>query len=133
MKRPILLLLLLFTISTLAADEPRRVYCALSARHSSTSTTAISRVEVDYGQGRLTKNYLVDEYGNAIECHSITAIANMFARLGWEFEDSYVVGEENSRAVWIMSKMVTSDSEITEGFTTRQMFENERRSGIRQH
>ena len=133
MKQPILLLLALFTISTLMADEPYKVYCALSARHSETSTTAISRVEVDYGQERLTKNHLVDDYGRALQYNSITAVANLFSRLGWEFEDSYVAGEDGDRAVWIMSKMVTSEDEITEGFTTRYMYENSGQSGIRQH
>lgn len=133
MRRPILLLLALFTISVLSAEQPYKVYCSLSARHSETSTTAISRVEVDYGQARLVKNYLVDDYGNALRLNTITAVANLFSKLGWTLEDSYVVGEDNDRCVWIMSKMVSSESEVTEGFTTRWMYENSGQQGIRQH
>ena len=45
------------------AQQPYKVYCSVSARHSETSTTAISRVEIDYGQEKLNKNYLVDSSG----------------------------------------------------------------------
>lgn len=113
----------LITVATVA-QQPYKVYCALSARHSETSTTAISRVEIDYGQERLVRNYLVDESGKPLKLNSITAVANYMSKLGWELEDSYVVGEDIDHCVWIMSKYVNSDEEITDGFTTRWMLEN---------
>ena len=113
----------LITVATVA-QQPYKVYCALSARHSETSTTAISRVEIDYGQECLVRNYLVDESGKPLKLNSITAVANYMSKLGWELEDSYVVGEDIDRCVWIMSKYVNSDEEITDGFTTRWMLEN---------
>lgn len=117
--------LIVATLITVAAvaQQPYKVYCSISARHSETSTTAIGRVEIDYGQERLIKNYLVDESGKPLKLNTITAVANYMSKLGWELEDSYVVGEDIDRCVWVMSKYVTSDEEITEGITTRKMWQ----------
>lgn len=118
------LIVALMSTVALSAQQPYKVYCTLSAVHHGTNIASLSRVEVDYGQERMTKNYLVDEYGKAINYRSVTAAANDFAKLGWVLEDSYVVGEDNIRCIWVMSKMVTDDSEITEGFKTRYMIEH---------
>ncbi|MBR2429323.1 MAG: hypothetical protein IKB15_05020 [Alistipes sp.] len=124
MRQLITLFIALMGTATLYAQQPYKVYCTLSALHKGASVGSLSRVEVDYGQDNNTKNYLVDEYGKAINYRSVTAAANDFAKLGWELETSYVVGDDNIRCVWIMSKMVIDDSEITEGFKTRWMLEN---------
>lgn len=124
MKRTMTLIVALMAVATLYAEEPYKAYCTLSALHSGQTFVSLSRVEVDFGQGRQTKNYLVDEYGKALNYNTVTAAANHLSRYGWVLEDSYVVGEDNVRCVWVMSKMVTDESQITEGFQTRLMYEN---------
>lgn len=108
----------------LAEPESYKVYCTLSALHNGATFASISRVEIDYGQEQMNKNYLVDDYGKPLSYRTVTAAANHLSKLGWEHEDSYVVGEDNIRCVWIMSKEVTDDRQITEGFKTRWMYEN---------
>ena len=125
MKRLFTLCVALLSITTLSAQQPYKVYCTLSALyHSATLFGTASRVEIDYGQNDKRKNYLVDSYGKAISGLTTTSVANQLAKQGWTLEESYVVGEDNIRCVWIMSKMVTSDEQITEGIMTRWMYEN---------
>lgn len=122
MKRLFTLTVALLSLTTLFAQQPYKVYCTLMARQSEISTLAISRITIDYGQEELTKNYLADINGKAEQFTTITAVANRLAKYGWEFEDSYTIGDD--RCVWIMSKIVTDDSQITEGITTRWILEN---------
>lgn len=118
------LIVALMTVLTLYADEPYKAYCTISALHNGRTFASLTRVEVDFGQERQTKNYLVDEYGKPLNYKTVTAVANHLSQLGWVLEDSYVVGEDNIRCVWVMSKMVTDESQITEGFRTRLMYED---------
>ena len=119
MRRLTTLLIAIISCATLYAEQPYIAYCTITTLHDATS-----RVEVDYGQEDLTKNYLVDEEGKALKYHSTAIAANTLSKLGWVYEDSYVVGEDNIRCVWVMSKLVTDDSQITEGFMTRKMYED---------
>ncbi|MBQ2784603.1 MAG: hypothetical protein IJE99_06375 [Alistipes sp.] len=124
MKRLFTLCVALLSIATLSAQQPYKVYCTLSALHHPTTFGTLSRVEIDYGQRDQRKNYLVDSYGKAISGQTTTSVANQLAKHGWTLEESYVVGEDNIRCVWIMSKMVTSEEQITEGIMTRWLYEN---------
>lgn len=124
MKRLTTLLFAIMSVVALSAQQPYKVYCTISGLHNNATFGTISRIDIDYGQENCAKNYLVDERGKAINGLSVTAVANLMSKCGWELEDSYVVGDDQVRCVWIMSKIVTDESEITEGFKTRWMVEN---------
>ena len=124
MKRLTTLLIAIFCVGVLSAQEPYKVFCSISGSYRNTELQSTTRVTINYGQEDLRRSYLVDEQGKELDLKSVTAVANYLSKLGWEFEDSHIVGENQLRCVWIMSKMVTDDSQITEGFTTALMYKN---------
>lgn len=118
----------------LYAEQPYKVYCSISGDVSVTNVNSqVGSISVDYGQERLYKSYLVDEQGKRIEFSSMIAALNYMAQQGCELvstESKYQRSLLEDRkldkmvSVWILSKMVTDNSQITEGFTTRQMYED---------
>ena len=105
------------------APEAHEVYCEIIASTAGIFTNKIS-VEVDFGQFASffsNDRKLVDEQGHAIVFNSLLDAANYMARRGWVLEQAFPVvtvssGDSNSPVYhWIMSKMVTDDSQITEG------------------
>lgn len=113
------------------AEEPYKVYCSLVGEHAGASDY-LSSLSVDYGQENQRKNYLVDTEGNRLKFSTMTAAMNYMARSGWHLEHTYTnfkvnnINKELGRrvVVWVLTKEVVSDDEITEGFCTRLMFEN---------
>ncbi len=108
--------------------KPYKVYCEI------VSTTKIfsnkATVELDFGQFSgfwSADRQLVDEQGNTIDFNSALDAANYMARRGWDLEEVFIVQEmsdgssSSPRYHWVLSKMVTDDSQITEGLRTRGM------------
>ena len=110
------------------AAKPYKVYCEIVAtpKFFSNKTT----VELDFGQFSgfwSLDRQLVDEQGNTIDFNSALDAANYMARRGWDLEEVFIVQEMSkgdsgtTRYHWVLSKMVTDDSQITEGLLTKGM------------
>ena len=108
--------------------KPYKVYCEIVAtpKFFSNKTT----VELDFGQFSgfwSADRQLVDEQGNTIVFNSALDAANYMARRGWDLEEVFIVQEMSkgdsgtTRYHWVLSKMVTDDSQITEGLQTKGM------------
>lgn len=134
MRRVTTLLIALMSFAALYAEQPYKVYCTISGNVSTTNVNGhIGSVTIDYGQESLYKNYLVDQLGKQIVFSSMIAALNHMSQYGWELvstETKYERSLLDDRnfdkivSVWILSKMVTDRSQITEGFTTRLMYED---------
>ncbi len=123
MKKIVLFLSLVFSLTLSAQEGPRKVFCELlgTGKFMSSKVT----VRIDFGQKnnfftQSTDNRLVDEQGKAIAFNSMVDAMNFMGNLGWDFKQAYVVttGQQNVYH-WLLSKEVTSDDEITEGFTIK--------------
>lgn len=108
--------------------EPYKVYCEIITRPQLFSTKV--DVELDFGQSYKFwsgDRHLYDEKGRRIVFNSMLDAANYMARRGWELEEAFPVitissGTSNSPDYhWILSKLVTDDSQITEGLITGDM------------
>ena len=109
------------------AQEPvaYKVYCEITAVNRAFSEK--KTVEVDFGQASSfwsNDRRLADENGKAIIFNSMLDAANYMARRGWDLEEAYIENKvSNGTSMnpvfhWVMSKMVTSEDQITEGFKT---------------
>lgn len=121
MKKILFLFMLMsLTLATHAQDSTRRVYCELlgTGRFMSTKVT----VTVDFGQDDQGWNArLVDENGKPISFNSMVDAMNYMGRIGWKFEQAYVVTSSNQNVYhWLLSKDITDDEMINEGFKTRK-------------
>ena len=110
------------------APKPYKVYCEIVSTPKFFSNK--STVELDFGQYASfwsSDRQLVDERGNTISFNSALDAANYMARRGWELEEVFVVQEMSkgdsgtARYHWVLSKIVTDDSQITEGLRTKGM------------
>ena len=110
------------------APKPYKVYCEIVATPKFFSNK--NTVELDFGQYAgfwSADRQLVDEQGNTISFNSALDAANYMARRGWDLEEVFVVQEMSkgdsgtARYHWVLSKIVTDDSQITEGLRTRGM------------
>ncbi|MBQ8204386.1 MAG: hypothetical protein IJZ78_01060 [Alistipes sp.] len=134
MRRIATLLIALFSFATLFAQQPQKVYCTITSSSSVTNvSTYAGSISVNYGQESLYKSHLVDQQGKRIVFSSMIAALNHMAQYGWElvstetkYERSLLDDRKFDKivSVWILSKMVTDRSQITEGFTTRLMYED---------
>ena len=134
MRRVTTLLIALMSFAALYAEQPYKVYCTISGDVSTTNVNGhIGSVTIDYGQESLYKSHLVDKQGKRILFSSMIAVLNHMSQYGWELvstETKYERSLLDDRnfdkivSVWILSKMVTDHSQITEGVTTRLMYEN---------
>ena len=134
MRRIATLLIALFSFAALYAEQPYKVYCTISGDVSTTNVNGhIGSVTIDYGQESLYKSHLVDKQGKRILFSSMIAVLNHMSQYGWELvstETKYERSLLDDRnfdkivSVWILSKMVTDHSQITEGVTTRLMYED---------
>ena len=105
-----------------------KVYCEIVATPKFFSNK--NTVELDFGQYAgfwSADRQLVDEQGHTISFNSALDAANYMARRGWDLEEVFVVQEMSkgdsgtARYHWVLSKLVTDDSQITEGLRTRGM------------
>lgn len=125
MKR-IFLLLMLFASSYAMSQKPYKVFCELLGTGKIMSTKV--GISVDFGQKTSIynsyKQKLVDEKGKSIEFNSMVDAMNYMAKSGWVFEQAYYVTIGGQNVIhWLLSKEVTSDEEIKEGFITKQEFD----------
>ena len=117
----------------LAPGIPHKVYVEIIGYSKPLSKKVT--IDVDFGQVQKffdTNTFLVDKQtGKKIVFNSMVDAMNYFGRLGWEFEQSYVVSEVNKNLKgfgggpqnvyhWLLSKTVTNDSEITQGIITKK-------------
>ena len=125
MKKCLFLLLMLISVNVMG-QEPHRVYCELLGQSRFMSNKV--NVSVDFGQDTnfwksYSDQFLVDENGDKIKFNSMVDAMNYMGRLGWEFEQAYVVtvGQQNIYH-WLLSKKISDDEEIDSGFTTKEKF-----------
>ena len=87
-------------------------------------------MELDFGQAYIFwsgDRRLYDENGKKIVFNSMLDAANYMARRGWELEEAFPIvdiangSSESPEYHWVMSKLVTDDSQITEGLSTGDM------------
>ena len=58
------------------------------------------------------------------EFNSMVDAMNYMGKRNWEFEQAYVVTTSNQNVYhWLLSKEVTSDEQIKEGFMTKEEFD----------
>ena len=109
-----------------AGPKPYEVYCEVFC-YSTDSFSSKMSVEVDLGQVErfLSKDrVLADEQGRPLVFNSMMDAANYMAERGWTFKQAYVTTSMsdgkmmNSYVHWIMGKVITDKSEITEGLRT---------------
>lgn len=120
MKQLITLLFAIFCIATLQAQSPKRAYCTI--RGSKTGSAA-GRLYIDYGQNDDRLNWLVDKEGNNIHFKTLVQALNYLADYGWELTE--VQDSPDNPTYWILTKVVNSEAEITEGIYTRLMYKDE--------
>ena len=108
--------------------EPYKVYCEIIGQSHSLSNKV--DVELDFGQASAFwtgDRSLYDENGKKIKFNSMLDAANYMGRRGWDLEIAYPVvsisgGDSGSPEYhWVMSKMVTTEAQITEGLMTGDM------------
>ena len=67
----------------------------------------------------------LDENGEEIKFRTMVATMNFMSKLGWNLEQVYNRYDQIDGSpiiIWVLSKEVSSDEEITEGFQTKKMF-----------
>ncbi|MBR5133801.1 MAG: hypothetical protein IKV29_06835 [Alistipes sp.] len=125
MRRLITLLLAIFTIATLYAQEPTTVYCSIAGSQlTGRANGYIGPVEINFGQDSQQTNYLKDEDGRRINFKTMIQAVNYMSVRGWKLVSTYTLLSpsltQNSNLdediiVMILSKEVTSTEQITEG------------------
>lgn len=107
--------------TTVSAQEKNRVYCELVGTHKFMSQKVL--VAVDFGQNPYWNKRLCDENGKAITFNSMVDAMNYMGKIGWKFEQAYVVTTSNQHVYhWLLSKDITDEEEINEGFNIKQDF-----------
>nr|DAK25068.1 MAG TPA: YfaZ precursor [Caudoviricetes sp.] len=108
------------------SEGVRKVFCELVGTGKFMS--AKINVVIDFGQetkfwSGTYKQQLADENGKAKNFNSMVDAMNFMGKLGWDFEQAYVVttGQQNIYH-WLLSKEVTKDEELKEGITTKEDF-----------
>ena len=124
--KKIFLLLMLFASSCAMSQTPYKVFCEILGTGKLLSTKV--SVMVDFGQKtsiyNTYKQKLVDDNGKSIEFNSMVDAMNYMAKSGWVFEQAYYVTVNGQNVIhWLLSKEVTSDEEIKDGFITKQEYE----------
>lgn len=123
MKHLLSLLFAIFAI-TICAQTPYKVYCTLQGNEKELKNNQVS-LRIDYGQESLKDNKLVDENGEEIKFNTMVSAMNYMSKLGWKYEGCYNSKDQiwgGLIFMWILSKEVTSDDEITQGFQTKLMY-----------
>lgn len=124
MKKYFILFFLALTSTMLLAQDKHKVYCSLIGDENSLKKGIVS-VRIDYGQSDLKDNKFVDENGEEIKFRTMVAAMNFMSKLGWNLEQVYNRYDKIDGSpiiIWVLSKEVSSDEEITDGFQTEKMF-----------
>lgn len=104
-----------------------KVYCELLGIQKILSEKVI--VQVDFGQNPYTNSKLVDENGKTITFNSMIDAMNYMGKLGWEFENAYVITHGSQNVYhWLLSKYLFNDENISDGFTTKRQFKDMQRT-----
>jgi hypothetical protein len=114
--------------SKLYAQEKYKVYCSIIGNESELRNGVVT-ISIDFGQDDLKKNYLVDEQGNRLNFRTMISAMNYMSKLGWNLEETSHSTDKllgGLISVWVLSKDVYSDDEITQGLQTMLMFEQNR-------
>lgn len=115
-----------------ASGMPHKVFVEIIAYAKPLSTKVT--INVDFGQVQKlfgSNDFLVDKQtGKKIVFNSLVDAMNYFGRLGWDFEQAYVVttinkklgglGGEQNVYHWLLSKTVLNDNEITQGLAIKR-------------
>ncbi len=125
MRRIITLLVAIFAIATLQAQEPTTIYCSISGSQlTGRSNGYIGPVEISFGEKTRSTTYLRDDYGKRINFNSMIEALNYMAKRGWRLESTYTLFSpsliEDSNLdediiVMILSKEITSPEQAKEG------------------
>ena len=127
-----LFLMLMFISMNVMAQKPYKVFCELLGTGKLFSNKVT--VTVDFGQETsfwlgASNQYLVDDNGKAIKFNSMVDAMNYMGKRGWEFEQAYVVTISNQNVYhWLLSKEITQDEAVNDGFNTRKAFKEKRKS-----
>lgn len=124
MKKYFILFFLMLTSAMSLAQDKYKAYCSLIGDENSLKKGIVD-VRIDYGQKDLKDNKFVDENGEEIKFRTMIATMNFMSKLGWNLEQVYNRYDQIDGSpiiIWVLSKEVSSDEEITEGFQTKKMF-----------
>ena len=127
MKKIITLLLATLISLSAMAQQPYKVYCSVWGNNAAGSSMGYAYI--DYGQQESAGNWLVDSNGKGIYFNSVISVLNHLSKHGWQLEAAYDTQiprlsdstKYDTRQVFYLSKMVTSDEEIIEGIYTKNM------------
>lgn len=126
MKKCILMFVMLFLCVTIKSQEPHKVFCELLGTQKLLSQKCT--VEIDMGQNPYENSKLVDENGKKITFNSMVDAMNYMGKLGWKFEQAYVVTVNNQNVYhWLLSKDIIDDSEAGEGLITKSQFKKQQK------
>lgn len=120
MRKLLFVVVLMSLAMTAHAQQLHRVYCELLGTGKFMSTKV--NVTVDFGQdAKAWSSRLVDEDGKPLSFNSMVDAMNYMGRLGWKFEQAYVVTSSNQNVYhWLLSKDISEGEAINEGFKTRK-------------
>ncbi len=124
MNRALFVFFFSFVGVTLLAQTPYKAYCSLIGDENSLKKGIVS-MSIDYGQEDLKGNQFVDENGKEVKFRTMVSAANFMSKLGWKLEqvyNRYDQIDDSPIIIWVLSKEVNSDAEITNGFQTKQMY-----------
>ena len=125
MNRFLLAAFLSFVGIVLFAQTPYKTYCNLIGDENSLKKGVVS-VRIDYGQDDLKDNKFVDENGKEIKFRTLVSAMNFMSKLGWQLEQVYNRIDQvdgSPMIIWVLSKEITSEEEITKGFQTKRMYD----------
>jgi len=124
MNRALFVFFFSFVGVTLLAQTPYKAYCSLIGDENSLKKGIVS-MSIDYGQEDLKGNQFVDENRKEVKFRTMVSAANFMSKLGWKLEqvyNRYDQIDDSPIIIWVLSKEVNSDAEITNGFQTKQMY-----------
>lgn len=125
MNKFLLAAFLSFVGIVLFAQTPYKTYCNLIGDENSLKKGVVS-VRIDYGQDDLKDNKFVDENGKEIKFRTMVSAMNFMSKLGWQLEQVYNRIDQvdgSPMIIWVLSKEITSEEEITKGFQTKRMYD----------
>ncbi len=125
MNRFLLAAFLSFVGIVLFAQTPYKTYCNLIGDENSLKKGVVS-VRIDYGQEDLKDNKFVDENGKEIKFRTMVSAMNFMSKLGWQLEQVYNRIDQVDGSpiiIWVLSKEIISEEEITKGFQTKRMYD----------
>ena len=129
MKKVLFALMLLISCASFA--QKHTTFCEIVGTGKLLSNKV--KVQIDFGQAtpyfKSYQTFLVDENGKKIEFNSMVDAMNQLAKLGWKFEQAYVITVDQGVSKqnvyhWLLSKEIESDEEVREGIMTEQDFKN---------